>query len=251
VRLAALAGVVALTLVLRALAPDPGARREWLVIAALGLGYGHQLGALWFGLRRRTRAPIEWALLATTAASVGVLFALLLASSVAPWLIVALALLAAWHVLENDAALGRGSARGVRLPPLPRACAPHLAACGAAAALVGLAWLAPRGAPIAVAAGIPVWLAAWTAEEVIAALLLYHAASWIGRALAASPPWGVARKRRAAAILLVHALPFALLGGARELAPAAFALAVAPPVYLLLSAAHAVHTCVERGLEPA
>ena len=85
----------------------------------------------------------------------------------------------------------------------------------------------------------------------IAALLLYHTACWLGRGLRAPALLGVGGAPRCAAILLVHALPLCALAGARELAPLAFAWAVSPPIYLLLSAAHAVHTCLERGLEPA
>jgi hypothetical protein len=250
VRCVSLVGTTALVLTLRAFAPDPGARRSWLLLAALGLGYGHQLGALCFGRRRRV-APLTLALLATTALTGGLVFAMLLASPAAPLLLVTLALVAAWHVLENDAALGRAGAGGLRLPPLPRARALRLAPIAAAVALVGLAWQAPGLAPRAVAAGLPIWLAAWTAEEVIAALLLYHTACWLGRAVAATPAGRRLRTRRCAVVLLVHALPLALMAGARELAPAVFAFAAAPPIYLLLSAAHAVHTCVERGLEPA
>lgn len=249
-RLPVLALVTALVLVLRALAPDPGMRRASLLLVALGLGYGHQLGALHFA-RRRQRAALEWALLGATALSAAVAFALGLASDAAPWLLLALAWLAAWHVLENDLALSRGSAGSLRLPPLARRLAPHLAAAGAAALVVGAALGAPRAAPSLVGAGIPSWLAVWTPEEVIAALLLYHSATWLGRGLVTpsrtQPGWTAHRS----AILIVHALPLLALAGARELAPVFYAWVVSPPIYLFLSAAHACHTCLERGFEAA
>lgn len=251
-RLAALAAVAALVLAVRALAPDPGMRRAALLLVAVGLGYGHQLGALLF-TRRRGRAPLEWLLLASTTLTAGFAFAMALASDAAPGILIGLALLAAWHVLENDVALGRAGQGRMRLPALsqqPRAL--WLVTLGAAGLVVAAASQAPRLAPWLVSQGVPSWLAAWTSEEVIAALLLYHSAIWLVRGLttgsAADLPRAVVRR---APILLLHALPLVALVGARELAPAAYAWALSPPVYLFLSAAHALHTGLERGLDAA
>ena len=250
-RVATLFGVAALVLAIRALAPDPGMRRAALLLAALGVGYGHQLGAFAFA-RRRARSALDRLMLATTALSIGLAFAWALASAAAPWLLVSLAALAAWHVIENDVALARAAPGRMRLPPLSRGVWPHLAAFTAAAAVVATALAAPGLAPSLVARGAPVWLAAWTPEEVIAVLLLHHSAVWGVRgwqARAEAGPAFVPGHR--ASILLLHALPLVALAGAHELAPAAFAWALSPPIYLLLSTAHAIHTCVERGLEPA
>ena len=241
-RLGALALVAGLVLTLRALAPDPGLRRASLLLVALGLGYGHQLGALRFAARRRPR--IEWLLLGVTTGSVALAFAAGLASGAAAWLLVGLAWLAAWHVLENDVALGRTRAEIRRLPPLARRPGPHLVSLGASAAVVAIALLAPRSAPAWVGVGVPAWLAVWTPEEVIAVLLLYHSATWLGRALS-SPA------ARRTPILVTHALPLAVLALSDAFVPAAFAWVASPPAYLFLSAAHAVHTCFERGLEAA
>ena len=251
VRLATLCSVAALVLAIRALTPDPGMRRATLLLAALGVGYGHQLGAFAFA-RRRARSALDRLLLATTALSLGLAFALALASPAAPWLLVALAGLAAWHVIENDVAQANAAPGRAGLPPLSRGVWAHLAACGAAAAVVATALAAPGLAPTLVARGVPVWLAAWTPEEVIAVLLLHHSAvwgvrGWQARSRAGSP-LGPGHR---ASILLLHALPLVALVGAHELAPAAFAFALSPPTYLFLSTAHAIHTCVERGLEPA
>jgi hypothetical protein len=241
-RLATLASVAALVLAVRAFAPDPGMRRASLLLVALGLGYGHQLGALRFA--RRRRSALEWLLLAVSTATAAVAFALALASGAAAWLLVGLALLAAWHVLENDVASGR-AARGSRgLPPLERRAWPQLAMLGASAAWVALALLAPGSAAAWVGAGVPAWLAVWTPEEVIAVLLLYHSAAWLGRSLA--PSCGTR-----APILWMHALPLLALAAASSLAPTAYAWVASPPAYLFLSAAHAVHTCLERGIESA
>jgi hypothetical protein len=241
-RLGALAFVAALVLALRALAPDPGMRRASLLLVALGLGYGHQLGALRFA--RRRRPALAWLLLVVTTSTAALAFALALASGAAAWLLAGLALLAAWHVLENDLAFGRATPGTRRLPPLGRRPWPHLFTLAASAAVVALALLAPGSAVAWVGVGVPAWLAVWTPEEVIAVLLLYHSAAWLGRALA--PSCGAR-----APILLVHALPLLALAGASALAPVAYAWVASPPAYLFLSAAHAVHTCLERGFEAA
>ena len=141
-------------------------------------------------------------------------------------------------------ALGRASTRSRRLPPLARSPWPHVATVTASAAVVGLAVLAPGSAARGVDLGVPAWLAVWTPEEVIAVLLLYHSVTWLGRALAPS-------RGARSSILLMHALPLLVLAGADALAPAAFAWVASPPAYLFLSAAHAVHTCCERGFEAA
>ena len=241
-RLGAVALVAALVLVLRALASDPGVRRASLLLVALGLGYGHQLGALRFA--RRRRGALEALLLGSTTLSAALAFAAALATGAAAWLLALLAWLAAWHVLENDVAFARARPGTRRLPPLARGPRRHLVALGASAAVVALALLAPGSAPAWVGVGVPAWLAVWTPEEVIAVLLLYHSATWLGRAL--GPASGAPRRAR---VLLVHALPLLVLALASAFAPAAYAWAAAPPIYLFLSAAHAVHTCFERGLE--
>lgn len=249
-RLVAVACVAALVLAIRSVHPDPGTRRASLLLVALGLGYGHQLGALRFA-RRRGRGPLEWTLRGLTALTAGLAFAVALDSAESAWLLIALAVLAAWHVVENEHALWHAGGT-LRLPPLPRNLATHAIMVAASALAVGAALLAPRLAPRLVAEGVPPWLAAWTPEEVIAALLLYHAAIWLGRGLTrpADARPGEASARRTA-IVAAHALPLAALWGAQDLAPGAFAWVASPPIYLFLSAAHAVHTCFERGVESA
>ena len=123
-------------------------------------------------------------------------------------------------MLENDLALGRAALGRTRLPPLSRALSTQLATLGAAAGVVAAAWVAPGLAPRLVQGGVPVWLAAWTPEELIAALLLYHSASWLCRGLARRPDVHGAAFARNAPILLLHSVPLLALAGARELAPA-------------------------------
>jgi hypothetical protein len=241
-RLGALALVAGLVLALRALAPDPGMRRESLLLVALGLGYGHQLGALRFA--RRSRPKLEWLLLGLTMLTAALVSALVLASAAAVWLLALLAWLGAWHVLENDVALARAPVDSRRLPPLARRCGLHLALVAVSALVVALAALAPGSAAHGVALGVPAWLAVWTPEEIIAVLLLYHSVTWLGRAMAPST-------RARAPILLMHALPLLVLAAASALMPAGYAWVASPAAYLFLSAAHAVHTSLERGLETA
>jgi hypothetical protein len=93
-------------------------------------------------------------------------------------------------------------------------------------------------------------LAAWTPEEGIAVLLLYHVAVWGGRSLAARP-LGPAAGARMGRVLAVHLLPLALLLCASSLTPGAYAWLASPSLYLFLSAVHAVQTSVERGLAAA
>jgi hypothetical protein len=238
-RLLAVAVVALLALITCLLQPDPGARRASLLLVALGLGYGHQLGALWFG-RRRGRSALELGLRACTLLTAGVAFAIALGSPGAEWLILALAALAAWHVFENDRALAHASPAGVRLPPLARRIGAHLPVLLATAAAVAVALAAPRMAPALVRGGMPPALAAWTPEEVIALLLLHHVLVFAVRSAVSG---------RRAAILGVHLLPVAVLGAVQGLAPAAFVWLASPILYLFLSAAHAVWTSLDRGLE--
>jgi hypothetical protein len=247
-RACCLAGVAALLLGIRTIAPDPDAQRDALLLVALGLGYGHLLGALLFGSWRR-RSLLGGLWLGLTLLTLGVACALALASSAGPALLIALTLLATWHIFENELALGRAAAGALHLPPLPRAPWPHLGAVCGALALVLAAVGMSRFAPWLVRAGAPVWLVRWSPEEAIAALLLYHTLVWLGRSLAGTRRAAQVRGRRAA-ILAIHALPLLALCGADALAPAVYALAASPTLYVFLSAAHAFHTCFERGLEP-
>lgn len=249
-RVGAAAFVATLALATRALEPDPGARRAALLGVALGLGYGHQLGAWWFARRHGRRSPLARAARGLTLLTASLAFALALASPAAPWLLVALAALAVWHVVENDLSLSRDARAGLQLPPLARSAGPHLASLLASAAAVALVFAAPGLAPVLVAWGVPPVLAAWTPEEGIAVLLLYHVAVWGGRSLGA-PSLGPAAGGRAGRVLAAHLLPLGLLLAASGLAPGVYAWLASPSLYLFLSALHAVHTSLERGFAAA
>lgn len=229
-RLAALA-IVAVTLAsLRLLLPDPAQRRDCMLLLMVPLGYGHVAGALLIGKGRSRRV---WQFSGFT---IGILAVLLAAPGGLPIAFV-LAVLAAWHVMENDLAdAGRG-----RLPPLPRAGRRHLGPLFATVAVVTLAAATPWLTQPALRAGVPVELAAWNAEEVFAAVLYYHVVSWVLHA---------ARAGRRYRVFALHALPLALSVAGALAWPAAHALATAPAPYLVLSVAHALHTVWERGLDP-
>lgn len=229
-RVAALGIVLAALAALRWLVPDPAARREWTLLVAIPLGYGHVLGALWFGRGRARR-------LGGFCLGVGVVCLVLLAGAGVVPTALFFAALAVWHVLENEIAPGDAG----RLPCFSRSPRAHPAPLLGSAALVGTAVATPWLTRPALQLGLPVALAAWTAEEVFVAVLSYHVVAWALRA---------ARRDRFAAVAAVHAVPLILAVACAVAWPAAHAAATAPLPYLLTSVAHALHTSWERGLAP-
>lgn len=244
-RAGSLAAVAALLLAVRASVPGPDAQRQLFQVVASGLGYGHLLGALLLG--RRRRGLHGRVLLAVTLLTAGVAFGPLLVTSLGPALLVPFAALAVWHVLENEHALAQAGPGSLRLPPLPRSAGTHVRAALGALALVLLLLLVSRYAPWLVRAGAPLWLVRWSPDEVIAALLLHHTLVWLGRGLFEA---GAAARIRGGrtAVLAVHALPPLALFALGAVDPAAFFFVASPALYLFFSAAHAVHTSIERGL---
>jgi hypothetical protein len=244
-RAGSLALVAALALGVRASVPADAQRQLFQVVVS-GLGYGHLLGALLLG--RRRHGLRDRMLLAVTLWTAGVAAGPWLVTSVGPALLIPFAALAVWHVLENDRALGRADTGSLRLPPLPRGAGTQLRMALGALALVLLLLLVSRYAPWLVRAGAPLWLVRWSPDEVVGALLLHHTLVWLGRGLFEA---GSARLRGGrAAVLAVHALPLLALAAIGAADPAAFFFVASPALYLFLSAAHAIHTSVERGLEP-
>jgi hypothetical protein len=236
-RAAALAIVVAALAALRALVPDPAQRRDAMLLAMIPLGYGHVLGAVWFGARRGRRLRELASFAAAAIVAVGLAGAV--PGATIP-LAVALAAAAIWHGLENEVAIG-AVGRGGRLPALPRAPRGHVVPLAATATAIGVGIATPWLAAPALRAGLPVPLAVWTAEEVFAALLLHHVVSWGLHA---------ARPGRVRAVVALHALPLAVGAGGAAMWPAAHAVATAPLPYLVVAVAHALHTAWQRGLAP-
>jgi len=250
---------------LRWLAAAPDERVAWLYLVALPLGYGHLLGALVFA-RRRTqgwsrqgessalfRAFIGSSVLTLLAAYSWALHAPVLQ----PLVLGPMLMLSAWHIVENDLALGRAYRIGLRLGPVTRAVRHH----GIALALtvsVGVAALSTReGLEFArVFFGrslVPVqsWL---MLDELATGVLLYHAVSWLiffedrACALANRSAAEAARLRRR--VLALHALPLALNAALYLWLPAIHFYVAAPTLYLFWSVLHAIQTAAVRGFEP-
>src|SRR5262245_53866776 len=113
-------GFVAL---LRALAPAPAERETWLYLVALPLGYGHLIGAAVFGRRQRWSRGASASSRALATAFCGSSLVTLLAlyawalgdARLQPLVLIPLLVLSAWHIVENDLALGRAYRNGLRL----------------------------------------------------------------------------------------------------------------------------------------
>lgn len=257
-RALALAGVGLLLAAMRSCALDSGPR-AWLVLVALPLGYGHLLGAALFASGRRGAAAVSP--LASVRGALGVLNLLgaylwalripaLRGAVLAPML-----LISAWHIAENDLALGRSYREGLRLGPVPRGPRPHALALTLAAGMGLLALTTPAGAQFSMrelGGRVAPLQRAFSLDELATAVLMYHALSWIlffesrARALPRRP----ARRLRAR-LGWLHAIPLALNALLYCLLPALHVYAASPALYLFWSLLHALHTARRRGLEPA
>ena len=122
-RVLALAVVGAFLGLLRWLAPAPAERAAWLYLVALPLGYGHVIGAAVFSRSRAPRSQGRGRSRLLLAAFVGSgLLTLALAytwalrsTALQPFVLGPILLLFGWHIVENDLALGRSYADGLRL----------------------------------------------------------------------------------------------------------------------------------------
>jgi hypothetical protein len=235
-------------LVLHTLAPEASMRRTWLSLVALLLGYGHLLGAS--SSSRRDRASgLERLFAGLCAATALCTFTWAMHGDGRVPLLAALGVVAGWHILENDRAMGLAGDAG-RLPPLPRRAWPHAIALGATLLLVVIALAASSAGPqLAVGQPAPPLLAL---EELAAALLLYHAITWILFVLECTRhlPTVAARARRRR-LLWVHVLPVALIAAAWHWLPHVHAALASPALYLFWSGMHALQTARARGLEAA
>jgi hypothetical protein len=264
-RVLALAFVGACLGLLRWLAPAPAERAEWLSLVALPLGYGHVAGAAAFARARRhpsreTR-PARWLHSAFVGSSVLTLFAAyawaLRSPALQPFVLTPFLLLFAWHIAENDLALGRAYRSGLRLGPVPRAPRPHAIALALATGVAIVAFSTREGALFGRvyfgATLIPVqpWL---TLDELSSAFVLYHTLSWLFyfedrvRALRrTAAPKAVRLRRR---VLSFHLVPLALGALLYLWAPAVHLFFGSPAIYFFWSALHSLDTALVRGLEP-
>jgi hypothetical protein len=227
-RAVALWVVLASLVVLRLLVPEPALRREAMLLVMIPLGYGHVLGALCMGKGRARRVG------RFGGAAIGVIGLLWTPVGAAP-LTLLLAAFAVWHVVENDFAdVGAG-----RLPPLPGCLRRQLGPLLVSACLVAVAAVTPWLTHPALRVGVPHGFAAWTAEEVFAAVLYYHVVAFALRA---------ARPGHRFPVFAFHAVPLVLALAGALVWPTAHVLATAPLPYLVSSVAHALHTAWERGV---
>ncbi|MCP5056084.1 MAG: hypothetical protein GY937_05080 [bacterium] len=232
--------------------PDPGERSAWIYRCVTTFGYGHLIGAAWFGrrhfraLRHRTIPPGLWRgfVLTTLGASLGV-YAWSL--ELVPGLILFFFGISVWHVVENDLALGDAYRDRGRLPNLSHRPRGHLkvlcvtsviAFAGLAtpefgfAALLGIAWSGP------------------SLSDLFAAVTGYHLISWV-RFIVDRMRWvddGSARRFRRD-LAAVHVLPIAaclMLLGMGDRATSAEALVFGPGIYLFWSVLHVIQTAAAR-----
>ena len=128
--------VAAAVIGLRATLPDPSERGRAAYLLVLTLGYGHLLGAAWFGGgRRHSVGLLDTAIRMTGLLSIFALYARVLPA--APELVYPLLAIATWHTCENDVALERSyrlclraDGPGRRPAGLPRELDSHLVALG-------------------------------------------------------------------------------------------------------------------------
>ena len=264
-RVLALAVVVAFLGLLRWLAPAPAERAVWLYLVALPLGYGHVVGAAVFARSRlpRAREPRLARLLrsAFVASSAFTLFAIyawtLRSASLQPFVLTPLLLLFAWHIVENDLALGRAYRDEMRVGPVARVPREHAITLAVAVA-VGLVAFSTREGVLfsrVYFGGAFVPVQAWlTLDELSSAFVLYHTLSWLfyfeDRVRAqrrTSEPEAVRLRRR---VLAFHAVPLAISALLYLWAPAVSLHFAAPAIYFFWSALHSLHTAWVRGLAP-
>jgi len=264
-RVLALALVAAFLGLLRWVAPAPAERAVWLYLVALPLGYGHVIGAAVFSRSRsgRSRAAgrsrlLHSALIGSSLLTLGVAYTWALGSTkLQPLVLGPVLVLFGWHIVENDLALGRAYAAGLRLGPVERGARHHAIALLLTAGVALAAFSTREGALFSRvyfgAALLPVqaWL---TLDELSAGFLLYHTIVWFlffedrARALRQRSAAEAVRLRRR--VLAFHGVPLLLNAALYHWLPSAHVYVAAPALYFLWSSLHAIHTAWVRGLEP-
>jgi hypothetical protein len=279
-RATSLALVASFLLATHAWLPEAEMRATVQYLFVVTLGYGHLLGAV-----ALPRAPVSRTAFASphvllaffrTATALAGFAAYAWVIGVVPALVLPLLAVSAWHTVENDLAIGRAYAGGLRVGPLPRSRAHHVVSLGATGFVVvlgtwteswrelagSLGWNATgAGALVAGASGpgsAP--LAGWLdLPDLFVLVTLHHLLSWLilltdrVRALR-----GEGRGDEAASLsrrlVAVHLAP-ALACGLLLSIPAArvesiHLLVFGPAVYLYWSVLHVIQTSWRRGMEP-
>jgi hypothetical protein len=247
-RIGGLLTVAGCAVVLLALAPRPEDRVPWLTLVALPLGYGHLLGAL---LLARRRVPLRRSVvLFTTVSTLTALALYSWALSRAEWLLYPMFAVSAWHIFENDIALAQAQRRRTSVPPIPRAPGVHGAALVLSAVLALATLATPIGSLHAMRqlgwrpASLPI-----SAVDLVAAVLMYHAISWLWFLFERTRqlPRSMAKRARAR-LLWIHLGPLTANAVLYATFPSAHQIVAAPSLYLFWSFLHALETAWRRGL---
>lgn len=143
------AGLVAGVLVLsHAWLSDPEQRAGYQYVFTITLGYGHLIGGLVFARARLAQLrvpgvppPLLGAFAVVSTLMLFVAYTWVLHRE--PWIFAVLLGVSVWHIVENDVALGRAYANGLRLGPLSRSPDDHALALGLSAAVVLLGMATP------------------------------------------------------------------------------------------------------------
>lgn len=257
----ALSALLVLGFVAAVRAVAPGEREVCLYLVALPIGYGHLIGGLWFARARlRERLPEDlpaWLVAASALLGVANLLAAfswaLHVPALLPWVLVPMLLVSAWHIVENDLALGEAYGRGLELHAVRASAARHAAALAASVLVGATALLTPEGSVFASAwlgLALPAPLP-FGIDELATAVLMYHALSWLcfswerSRALARRKGREALRLRRR--LVALHGVPLALNALLYFLAPAVHSYVAAPSLYLFWSVLHAFQTAWVRS----
>jgi len=242
-------------LLLRALLPEPELRQPVQASLTLTLGYGHVLGAFWFG-RRKLSALLPsaipgWLGAGTALAGLVAFFsALPLAfpgdaeGAHALLFFLATQSLNYWHTAENDWLLARSYERNLRLGPVSRVWTEHLKIILPTGLLLAVSasfalGLLPRGFPLSFA-------------DFFSAAVLYHIVGFLvhftDRAIAEHRPSLLLR------IAGVHLPPAAIaivLGtSSAPWTEPVRNLYTNAAFFLFLNGIHVAQTCMTRGLAP-
>lgn len=242
---------------LHSVEPSPEARDRWLYLVALPMGYGHLAGALVSARGRLglllVRRPVclHWLL---AASSILTLFAsygwVLQHGTLGPLVVAGLLGISAWHIVENDLALGDAYRNGLAMRRGGNEARRRLEVSGGVGLLVMAALFTPEGGRYAVElSGFDPLPPLLSVVDLATAVLLYHAVSWVfffcDRARRSGGP---GRHRILASLALLHAAPFVLNGACYLWAESVFSFLSMPTVYLFWSTLHAFQTSAVRRL---
>ena len=272
--------VTVFLMVTHAWIPEAEVRASAQYLFVVTLGYGHLLGAVVVPRSRPApAAPGSPRALLSSFRAVSALTgfaAYAWAIARVPALILPLLAVSAWHTVENDLAIGRAYASGLRVGPLPRSRTHHVVSLGVTGLVVVLgtwteswrelatsvAWAATGGGASAALSSRPgsAPLSGWLdLPDLFVLVTLHHLLSWLvlladrvralrqgGRPREATDLW--------TRLVGVHLAP-ALVCGALLALPSArdgsvHLFVFGPAVYLYWSVLHVIQTSWRRGLEP-